>query len=229
MKNKVDTNVTDALKDHYNDLTLSNEQFDELDTLMKQASSAESSVEKAQIKERDLESMGESVSFIAKLKSFLQFGALVNGGLIAACTVMIVALLLVVPFGGSQSNFTGNIISEIAYNHNKNMTMEITSPSIANVNRYLVKLGFSVISSSRFNNVDWELVGGRYCNIGGELAAQLKIRNKQDNQVYTLYQFQVPTGYVPEEESIERYSAGVKVTLWQEKGLLLGLASPLTI
>ena len=77
------------------------------------------------------------------------------------------SLLLLSLFVGNKGQLSDAIVSEIAYNHNKMAAMEITTSSISDVADYLQKLDFSPITSERFKNDGWELVGGRYCSIHG--------------------------------------------------------------
>jgi len=138
-----------------------------------------------------------------------------------AASVLILSLYL---FQGSES-LTGKIVGEVAYNHNKNVQMEIKTASIDEVQNFLSKIDFTLIHSERLPLEQWQLLGGRYCSIQGRLAVQMKIRNKADGKLKTLYQVPYPKElshikFVP----METYASGVKVRLWRERGLLLGLA-----
>jgi anti-sigma factor RsiW len=126
-----------------------------------------------------------------------------------------------------QSRITG-LSAEIAYNHNKQMAMEITSPSLPAVSNYLSKLDFALIESQQLPGDTWELLGGRYCALGGKLAAQLKMRHRATDQICTLFQTGLEEeGPLGEAKVLERHEDGVKVTLWAERGLLLGMAGEL--
>lgn len=118
-----------------------------------------------------------------------------------------------------------DISAEIAYNHNSQMQMEVASHSLEDIAQYLNRLDFSLIASQQLPAKDWQLLGARYCSIEGKIAAQISVKNRETNQVYTLYQAQKPDGIT---ENIEQYQAnidGVSVTLWEENGLLIGLAN----
>ncbi|WP_281560979.1 hypothetical protein [Thalassomonas sp. RHCl1] len=125
---------------------------------------------------------------------------------------------------GLQPSVDERIVSEIAYNHNKQTALEVKSATLADVGNYLTKLDFSLINSERFASSEWELQGGRYCSIQGNLAAQLRIKNKQTGKVMTLYQTKLPQHSPVIPANHYGYDAGVKVELWLEKGLMLGLA-----
>ncbi len=138
-----------------------------------------------------------------------------------AALVLILSLYL---FQGSGS-LAEKIVDEVAYNHNKNVQMEIKTASIDEVQSFLSKLDFTLIHSERLPLEQWDLLGGRYCSIQGRLAVQMKIRNKADGKLKTFYQVPYPKELSHiESVPMETYASGVKVRLWRERGLLLGLA-----
>ena len=72
---------------------------------------------------------------------------------------------------------------------------------------------------------DWQFLGGRYCSINGKLAALLKVKNLKDNNTYTFYQAANDAKLEKlNEDSMSDIIDGVDVSIWNEKGLLLGLA-----
>ena len=62
-----------------------------------------------------------------------------------AASVLILSLYL---FQGSES-LTEKIVGEVAYNHNKNVQMEIKTTSIDEVQNFLSKIDFTLIHSER--------------------------------------------------------------------------------
>ena len=116
------------------------------------------------------------------------------------------------------------LATEIAYHHNKQMVMEVESSSLEEVKAYLTKLDFSLIESKRFPATKWELVGGRYCSLKGNIAAQLRIRNKKTGETWTFYQLLFPQSIAGFDGTFEDFEQGVKVEIWKERGLLLGTA-----
>lgn len=115
------------------------------------------------------------------------------------------------------------IMAEIAYNHNQDMPIEVSSNSIGDISEYLSKLSFSIVLPSIFSEPKWQFLGGRYCMLDGKLAALLKIKNTKDNQVYTLYQAKSDVNS-PRDNALNDLIEGVDVSIWREQGLLLGLA-----
>lgn len=125
----------------------------------------------------------------------------------------------------SDELFTEKIAKEVAYNHNKNMPMEIQTSSLDQIENYLSKLDFKLIRSERFTKPKWEIVGGRYCSIQGRLAALIKIVNKAEGTLYTLYQVPYFKGLdTVSTLPLETYIDGIRVKIWREKGLLFALA-----
>lgn len=142
--------------------------------------------------------------------------------------VTIAAILLVSAFvlinPTSRSTYLDNLITEIAYNHNKSLDVEIASSSLGELRKYLSKLDFSLIDSERLSHDTWDLIGGRYCSLQGQFAAQLKVRNRLTQKNYTIYQLKIPHGITDVSRFSETFESGVKVNLWLERGLMLALA-----
>jgi hypothetical protein len=120
--------------------------------------------------------------------------------------------------------YMAELINEIAYNHNRNLEMEIKSNSLKEIASYLSQLDFSLIYPERLSQDNWEMIGGRYCTLKGQFAAQLKIRNKVDQKNYTLYQIEKPHDIKNIADLSEHFAKGVKVNLWGERGLIIALA-----
>ncbi|MGB1311228.1 MAG: hypothetical protein ACPG47_08450 [Leucothrix sp.] len=142
----------------------------------------------------------------------------------AACSLFV---CLVVTFSLiNQAPLSQRVMDEIAYNHQQNMPIEVASSSLEDIRRYLNKLNFPIISPSALSRSNWAFLGGRYCSINGKLAAQLKIKNLTDNKVYTLYQAATEAGLEASGKTrLTDMIDGVGVSIWRERGLLLGLAS----
>lgn len=144
-------------------------------------------------------------------------------GIIAASIV-----LLVVIFGG-LSNFRGsslemNVVKEIAMNHNKQLAVEYSSDNLNELGEKLSKLDFQLADADSEISGQYKLLGGRYCSIQGNLAAQLKIQNNENNKIETLY----ISGLNPDLNKIKPTNTdfdGVNIRLWKHNGLLYGLAS----
>ena len=124
----------------------------------------------------------------------------------------------------SHRTYIAELINEIAINHNRNLEMEIKSNSLKEIASYLSRLDFPLINPARLSSKNWEMIGGRYCSLKGQFAAQLKLRNKVNQKIYTLYQIEKPLGIKNIADFSEHFAKGVKVNLWFERGLILALA-----
>lgn len=136
-----------------------------------------------------------------------------------AVSVLLLAFFL---FRGATI-LTGEIAEEIAYNHNKQMKMEIKTSSIDQIQSFLSKVDFTIIQSEYLPVETLKIVGGRYCSIQGRLAVQIRIINLTTGKNQTLYQVPYPKD-LENSKTRSTYVNGVQVKLWKEKGLLLGLA-----
>lgn len=140
-----------------------------------------------------------------------------------------IAAILVIGFVFTFSFFQSNdieerIVKEIKMNHIKELKVEFPSDSVANLQANLDKLDFPLDKALSVVSDQYTLIGGRYCSIQGNLAAQLKIKNKQSKDVETLY----ITSLDPELQKVKSTdvtSDGINIILWKQNGLLYGKAS----
>jgi len=142
---------------------------------------------------------------------------------IAVLLLTVTGSLLFLEPSDPPENVT-RLIREVAYNHNKNLDVEIRSNSLDEVRYFLSQLDFSLIKSQRLSADTWELIGGRYCSLLGQFAAQLKMRNRLTNHTHTFYQVEQPSDVTGINGFSEYYEKGAKVNLWIERGLILALA-----
>ena len=117
------------------------------------------------------------------------------------------------------------VAAEIALNHQKRFEIDYFSSDIADLNKDMTQLDFALVQPSGLK--DYKLVGARYCTIGDAIAAQLLLTKGQDAGAYTLYQFRSSTPLAL-SEAVTMDVQDVRVTLWSEGALILGLAQPIT-
>ena len=135
----------------------------------------------------------------------------------AAAVVIIFALF----FGYFQ--FEGNelemrVAKEIAMNHNKQLAVEYSSDNLSDLGNKLNKLDFKLANAASGIPGDYELIGGRYCSIQGNLAAQLKIENLESNKVETLYISEI-NGELEKIRPTDVNMEGVNIRIWKKDGL----------
>lgn len=187
-----------SVKNYYEQVQLSDEQFKKL--LAMEAVSGDSLIEK------------EDASVTRKLDPKL--------GLLSLAASLVIAVTLI--FILSVENVSERVAREVAMNHNKALEVEYQTDSYEVLSRYMDKLDFSlqVPSDKTFSN--FTLVGGRYCSIQGQLAAQVKLTDPA-GKVYTLYQTR--SGEHLESISVGRMQLDqVDIRLWEEQGFLYALA-----
>lgn len=146
----------------------------------------------------------------------------------AAMLILCVSSVLFWSFPEKEQGLT--IAKEVVKNHIRLRPLEVNSENFDIVGTYFTQLDFNLTKSKLINNNhQLTMLGGRYCSIQSEIAAQLRYQDKQGN-VHTLYQ----VGYDPEifddiqnnlQASIYDVD-GFKVSIWVEKGLLMANVSP---
>ncbi|MEM7583155.1 MAG: hypothetical protein AAF560_07230 [Acidobacteriota bacterium] len=140
------------------------------------------------------------------------------------------ATVALVVFGGlwlrhwtAAEGLADRVVAEVAMNHRKDLAVEVAVADYEQLQPALDKLNFEVAPPMAQQAAGYQLVGGRYCSIQAQLAAQLKIRHLQTGRVATLY----VTELSPELASLpgqQRTDDGVTVELWSQGELLYALA-----
>lgn len=126
-----------------------------------------------------------------------------------------------------QEKLIMTIVEEVARNHLKMKPLDIETQDFPVLRSALDKLEFWPNPSNYFDDNEKTLLGARYCSILSVPAAQIRYQQNMLNS-QTLYQvaFSVDKfGEIPDvekgESPIVRYLLGLKVEIWQEKGLLM--------
>ena len=138
------------------------------------------------------------------------------------------AAVLAVAFVGLQRHVENvslkeGVLGEIAMNHGKELDVEFAADKYLELQGRLDRLDFSILPARSALVRNYRLVGGRYCSIRGELAAQLKVEDKVSGEWLTLY-------ITPLTDQLERISSseeifeGVHIRCWQEEGRFFALA-----
>lgn len=139
-----------------------------------------------------------------------------------------VAATLMVGFGFlhlylTERDTATRVLAEIAMNHKKQLAVEVTTDNFVDIGRALERLEFPVPRPARLLE-GFDLLGGRYCSIHGNLAAQLKLRDPNSGSVHTLYVTGLTSGLADVADGTAVHD-GVEITLWHEEGVFFGLAS----
>ena len=146
-----------------------------------------------------------------------------------AAAALLVATLGVLLFNQFQADrwrpLAKSAAAEIAMNHNKNLAVEFKARAFRELDAPMAKLDFALVPPACMDREGLRLGGARYCHIGGRIAAQIRLIDAQ-NERLTLYEFRPGADH----EGLRETSfdiAGVRVTVWLESGLVMGLARPL--
>lgn len=138
------------------------------------------------------------------------------GSSLVACSILIIFL--------TMPGFNDSVMKEITYNHYKNLSVEVSTGDLSQIQSALPKLDFTIVQSSKFSRSEWQVMGGRYCSIQGQIAAQIKLKKIKTGQIYTFYQTRGREEF--KSDLVKRTIDGATVEVWNEKGLLMGVAGP---
>ncbi len=138
---------------------------------------------------------------------------------LAAAAVALLAIFLWKPSSLPQA-----VAAEIAKNHTAQLAMEISSSDYQEVATQLDQIDFSLTPPGGVFSRQFTLIGGRYCSIQAELAAQLRVRENVTGKMHTLYIIPLTDDFSALKET-KHSVKGVKVQLWTEGDRFFGLAS----
>jgi hypothetical protein len=147
---------------------------------------------------------------------------------ITAVLVLSIALGIFWSFGvDNKTNVSQLIAEEVSYNHLKMKPMEVSSNSLNDVRGYFSKLEFSLAPSQFVANQNLKLIGGRYCSIQGETAAQLRMQDEATGRIQIIYQapynkelFRDLPKLQEGQDPVRHFVNGIGVDVWVEKGIL---------
>ena len=118
---------------------------------------------------------------------------------------------------------THQVLEEIAMNHAKGLDVEVASADFGVVQSALERIGFDLRPGEQTQR-DFQLIGGRYCSIRGQLAAQLKMRSIETGLSHTLYVTRLNEPLASIQQGVKEWE-DVKIRLWQADGRFFGMAS----
>lgn len=118
---------------------------------------------------------------------------------------------------------TGDALAhEIASSHVMNLDPDVEAESFEEARQRLEKLDFAAVRPTADVMPAFRLTGARYTRVGGEMGAQFHIEDAAGRPC-SLFQ-------VPDDEAFRNIQEatyevdGVRVKVWREAGLLMGLA-----
>jgi len=111
---------------------------------------------------------------------------------------------------------------EIALNHRKQLPADWLTTDLATLNTAMDKLTFELHLPNDQALDSLRLVGGRYCSLQGQLAAQLTLLDDNDQPCTLLVLPDTPE--LRHVASADSTQTDIKITTWRDQGLLFGLA-----
>ncbi len=192
--------VEQSLRDHYAGKQLSDRQLQRLKDILEATQSDAPQVEAA-----TKEGLGRKFYFFAMV-----------------CATLIIASVAV--NHQARYDIDRQIADEVALNHNKQLRPDFLAESVETLSRQMSDLDFKLVLPEKIRASSYRLVGSRYCSIGGQLAAQLRLTNSAQQPV-TLYvtPLSEKLGKLRQDEQTQ---AELKIVFWQEQGLFYALAEP---
>lgn len=148
--------------------------------------------------------------------------ALRASGAAAVAAMAVIALLAFFDRPDGAEALAGAIGREIALNHNKNLLVEFPAGDYDELRSLMRKLDFAPRRPAFLEAGRLRVLGGRYCSIQGQIAAQIKLQDDR-GEIVTLYEtsFSDPFGELVQGE---RRVGDLRIRIWREGGLVLGLA-----
>ncbi len=122
----------------------------------------------------------------------------------------------------NQNQHIKSVAAEIALNHAKQFDTEFESPNIANLSAEMHLLDFSPVHPQRLRHDSYDIQGARYCTIDSAIAVQIHMEDEGDES-YTLYEYRDPSTFLANQEKVIEVD-DIKVTLWKEGEVIMGLA-----
>lgn len=121
---------------------------------------------------------------------------------------------------GQRNEISYIIAQEVAKNHEKLLRPEVITSKYEEVQGYLTRMDVSIKPGKEFLQ-KFELIGGRYCSVQGELATQLKVRDLQSGRISSLYV--CSDRKVQDVKPVTHQIKEHDVEIWRETGRLFAL------
>lgn len=146
---------------------------------------------------------------------------------VAVMMVSMVITAVISQFYHSNKDISQLVLAEISMNHKKRLDAEFVSEQYIELNSLMDRLDFKIQPPLQILET-YALLGGRYCSIQGELAAQLKVKDKITNEVATLYVTPLTPRLERVQQQILTYE-NITISMWQKRGKFFGLAQDGTL
>ncbi len=158
-----------------------------------------------------------------KMLSRLQTHTWMQAGL-ASAFILLVSLWM--HNSGSETELAERTLREVAMNHTTRLEPEFRGTSLAMLDNSMHQLPFNLVLPKSINsaaNSAYELIGSRYCSLGGVLAAHVRIHDKVSGKPMSLF-VTSNSAELKQIQSQREKLEGVEVEIWREGGLFYALA-----
>ena len=144
---------------------------------------------------------------------FISYAAAIS--LLALCAYF----LLIAPIR-KQDKMVHAFSEEVAFNHEKQLSSDIVTSTITELNTQMNKLDFELGLPQDIQK-NYQLLGGRYCSVDNRIAAQLKVKNSTGS-VGTLYVLKKVEPFDIQDVVLFKKT---KVDIWDDGKLLFVFAN----
>lgn len=121
-------------------------------------------------------------------------------------------------------DFTQAIAQTIVSSHQEGLVLEVQTDRYETLQSQLPRLKFSAFPAQPFLREQFELLGGRYCYLVGQLSVQLRLQDRHSGATYTLYITSLTPQFQPIALEKSLYLNGTFVKIWKEDDRVFGLA-----
>ena len=202
------------VRDYYNNLSLPQ---DKLELLLKYESE-ENSNPQHDVPE-SVSSKRASVKQRLSDFNFFQWHRWYPAGIVCA---LVLLTSLWMHNSSTESELMQQTVREVAMNHSTRLKPEYYGETLAQLDNSMQQLPFTLELPVSIDKA-YQLVGSRYCSLGGLLAAHVRLKNRGSGKPMSLF----VTSNAVELEDIRSQQTtleGVGVEFWREGGLFYALA-----
>lgn len=137
--------------------------------------------------------------------------------------IITMAVIAVAMLAWPSPAITGDALAhEIASSHVMNLDPDIAAGSFDEAREELDKLDFAAVRPSPQVMPDFSMTGARYTRVGGEMGAQFHIKDAAGRPC-SLFQVRDDDAFRNVRDATYEVD-GVRVRVWREAGVLMGLA-----
>lgn len=127
--------------------------------------------------------------------------------------------------GGGRPEWDSRAAAEeLAQHHLHNLPPEFESDSVAGLRPLMPRLGFVPFDPEEIAGDGLRVLGGRYCSLSSAPALQVALTDPAGRPC-TLYELRLDDA-LPDGGSVEHVVGHLRIRLWRDGELLIGLAQP---